>query len=1239
MKKKCKRRHFISRSYHYPLRVMKLVFTFLVLGFMTLSASTNAQKQIVDLELHDCTVIELFKAIQEKTDLLFFYNVKNFEHIEKMDVKAENEQVEDLLSRLFSRIAEFTYVDNIVIVKVKQDALSSSAQQREYRITGKVVDQKNRPLPGVTIRVAGTSIGTVSDKEGTFTLRLPIEKGELIFSFVGFQQKKQVFEADKEISVAMEEEIRSLDEVIVSTGYQQIDLRKTTSAIQSIKADDIIVPGLTSIDQMLEGYVPGMIFMQNSGQVGVTPRLRVRGTSTVLGNQEPLWVINGIVQENPVNVNIEQINDLDFVNLLGNAITGLNPDDIEQIDILKDASATALYGARAANGVIVVTTKQGQQGPPALSYSVSGTFRRRPYYSDASVNMMNSRDRVAFSRELIEKKVTYPLITEGWVGYEKALRDFWLGKTSYQEMQDEVSLYESVNTDWFDALMQNSFSHKHTLGLSGGNSGLRYYVSVGFDDSRGNIKKESVKQYTASVNLTANYNHFTIRFNLGGNTSKKIYTPSDVELTKYAYETTRALPLYNSDGSLWYYERQVTRENDGITIISRPFNIINDRDNTSQDIRSSGFNASVVVDYKASDYLKASLTASYAVNNTTQEVWHGENSLYANRLSYLISAAQGSYLPAGGELKYQNSEHYAYVVRGQVDFNKFMDKGARHLVNASVGGEVSSNQYYGLDQTYRGYLKDRGKKMAETVLTAGSLYTTWKGTNQAALGVWTDKLTNIASAYATLSYTFNNLYAINGNVRLDASNRFGSRANEKLAPIWSLSFRWDIKNDLLQHQNWLNDLSFRGSFGYQGNMLENQTAKLVLQRGALNALYQEYVSTIYQESYPNPNLRWEKTASYNASLDFSVLRNRISGSISYFYKKTQDAFLSKTVSSINGVDRYVVNQGTLENHGLELGLKMTLIDTRRTNPANGVRWSITPNIGQILNKLSGNSKDKALTNQITYQGLLDGTLEMEGRPLNSFYSYKYLGLNSDNGTPVFYGSQQPQNLGYGQLDFVEKYRNMEVIDIFTDVMTYSGTRVPTIQGGVQNSVSWRRFSLSMNLTYSFGSKIRLLQMYPNINNSMVSIAPQPTANVRNEFLNRWRKPGDEQYTDIPGIVSATDFTNTHGTRLWWNGQRNSKNEYYSFASSLWQMYDKSDLRTVSGNFVKIQSLSLRYNLLEQWCEMINIKSAYLGLSGTNLHTFCNKRLKGQDPATQDGTAPTINLSLRPTYSFNLSVTF
>jgi TonB-linked SusC/RagA family outer membrane protein len=1195
---------------------------------VSILAASFSQGRTVGLKLKEASLESLFREIQRQTGYYFIFNHEELGNKRLGPVESEGEEVGELLNRVLGKLGyRYTLENDIIIVSPGPPARPQQQVTRWIVVKGKVVDEKREPLPGVTIRVKGYPAGSTSDKNGEFQARVPEEgNATLIFSFVGMQTREIKYTGQNTLSVVMKEAVAELEEVIVPIGYQRLNLREMTSAIQFIKAEEIVVPGLTSIDQMLEGHVPGMTFMQNSGQVGAVPRIRVRGTSTVLGNQDPVWVLDNVVIENPVNLSPEQINDLDFVNLLGNAISGINPNDIESISILKDASATVLYGPRAANGVIVVTTKQGRQGPPELSYSFAGTFLRRPHYSDRNVYMMNSKERVDFSRELLEKRVIYPHV-QHWLGYEKALLDYWKGILSHEEMQREVGRYETMNTDWFGELMQNSFSHKHTVSLSGGTSDVRYYISAGHSDARGSIQEEANKQYTASMNVVGTYNRWTIRFNLNGNTSKRFYTPNDVEVMRYAYETTRALPAYNDDGSLWFYPRQVRNE------FYRDFNILHEKVNSSQEIRSSGLTATAGLDFTIQEGVKASLTASYNTTNTTQEMWHGEKSFYAERLRL---HSDGNLMPHGGELLYQNTEQYAYTLRGQVDFRQALDDDKKHFIIAAAGGELSSTQYHGLNETFRGYLKERGKKMAQVNPVTNPEFTLWLGTDLNALGLWTDQLTNRVGPYATVSYTYNNLYTINVNGRFDASNRFGSRANERLAPIWSLSARWNAKEDVLEKAHWVDNLSLHGSFGYQGNMLDNISSQLIIQRGGIDADFGEYESTI--SSYANPDLKWEKTASYNLTMDFSLFRKFIAGSVSYFYKRTQDAFFKKGISTINGVSNWVVNTGILENQGVEVALRFTLIDTRNRN-TNGFRWSMTTNFGQVTNNVPGPSRDKTLTNAINYDGYLNGTLEIQGRPLHSFYSYKYLHLSPLNGAPVFYGSDRIVHVNNQRVDLLEKYREMELTDIFSDVMSYSGTRVPVIQGGIQHTLAWGRFSASVNMAYSFGSKIRLLQMYPNVSSEYKTIAPQPTANVRKEFLNRWRNPGDERSTNVPGVVSGTTFDNTLGNRMWWSQQVNTNGESIAFANGLWQMYDRSDLRVVNGSFVKIQSASVRYNLPEKLCRQLNFRSAYVGMAGTNLYTFASRKLKGQDPATQDGTAPTINMSLRPTYSLNVNVSF
>lgn len=256
----------------------------------------------------------------------------------------------------------YTFKDNLIIIQ------GATQQAEEKKVNGKITDRQGHPLPGVTVMIKGTQMGVVTDANGKYTIALPDAKDIFLrFTFIGMKPQEIAYTGQQEINVTLHEEATEIDEVVV-TGYQVIDKRKNTSAVTTVKVDDIMIPAATSIDQMLEGRVPGMIVMSNSGEVGVVPKIRIRGTSTLIGNREPLWVVDGIIVQDPVQVSPEELNNPDYINRIGNAIAGLNPQDIERLDILKDAAATALYGAKAANGVLVVTTKKEHVGAPIVNY-------------------------------------------------------------------------------------------------------------------------------------------------------------------------------------------------------------------------------------------------------------------------------------------------------------------------------------------------------------------------------------------------------------------------------------------------------------------------------------------------------------------------------------------------------------------------------------------------------------------------------------------------------------------------------------------------------------------------------------------------------------------------------------------------------------------------------------------------------------------------------------------------------
>ena len=1188
-----------------------------------------AQQQRITINLKNVDIREIFKEINRQTELDFVYGTEELEKMGTVSLQVENETLESVLTKLFKDSA-FEYV-------IKMKSIIIKKRDKELLIKGKIVDEKKEPLFGVTIIIKGTTVGTTSLENGRFSLSVPRpDKKPLVlqFSFIGMKTLEKVYNPkihnNAEWIITLTEDMTQLEEVVVNTGYQSFNYRNLTSAVTSLKMDDIMVPGMTSVDQMLEGHVPGMTFLQNSGQVGAAPKLRIRGTSTILGNQEPLWVVDGIVMTDPVDISPEQINDLDFVNLVGNAISGINPEDIEQIDVLKDAAATATYGPKAGNGVIVITTKKGKIGRPSITYSFSGGFRRRMRYSDRAVNMMNSKERIAFSRELMEKEISYPKI-DSWLGYEAVMKDYYEGKISYGEMQKLVGFYESINTDWFGHLLKDAFSNNHTLSISGGNENTRYYASMGYDDAQGNIRKESNKRYSANVNISIQFKRFSLNVGINGNIQKRTYTPSNVGIMDYAYGMSRALPLYNENGDLWYYSKYTSSS-------MYKFNILNERENCSNSVEGSSIMLNTRLGYMISERIKTNVIFSYKESNTNQQTWFGENSFYAANLARRNIATGKihpfdtgrSLLPIGGELQEENQKNESYTGRWELNLSQYLDPNSLHYISASVFGEVSSSVYKGMNKTIRGYMKERGMLISSIDGDKYPAYKQWVMNNPASLGVRKHSISNRIAGIMTFMYTYKNLYILNANLRVDASNKFGQSSNNKFLPIWSVSGRWNTKEDLFANKKWINDLSLKASFGYQGNMLDTQSPKLIIRKKEHDNRFEELISEIV--NFPNPKLRWEKIMSVNTAIEFSFLNNKVRGALGYYYRKTTDAYMNKIVSAINGVREYTVNTGTLINQGYEFLFSFNLFNNlnfSKEGEIGGFSWRIDPQIGSIYNQLINKLKrrDRVLEerdiNRITYEDYLSGKIPITDYAINSFFSYRFKGLDPRNGQPLFKNIEEENK---------EAYKEMTKEQLFLSVMEYSGCRTPFISGGVANTFQFRNIVLYINLAYSLGSKIRLLKMYPDVRKEYGSIAPQPRQNVRREFLERWRYPGDEKHTNIPGILSGKEFEKT--LKPWWKEVRGMP----KFSENIWQMYDDSNIRVVSGNYIKLQSFSLRYIVPAKLCKNWHVSSAYINFSGSNLFTIASRKLKGQDP-TQSGSSSWINISVPAMYNLSFNVSF
>lgn len=1188
-------------------KLARLLFASILLsGSSVVMAQTDKP---VTVRLKQASIRELFVEIKKQVQVNFMYSNNAVEGLQKKDYSFTDASLDKILSHCLAGSGltyEIADDNRTVVIRRKQDEGKTA--------TGKVVDREGEPMAGVSVKQEGASQATVTGIDGSF--RLPLaetrdgKQPRLTVSFIGMKTQHLTWKG-RPLNIYLEDDSQNLDEVVV-TGYQVINKRALTSAVTTVKAEDIIRPDYTSIDQMLEGQVTDLMFMSNSGEAGVAPKIRIRGTSSIIGNREPLWVVDGIVVQDAVQIAPEELNDPDFVNRIGNAIAGLNPQDIERLDVLKDASATALYGSKAANGVIVITTKRGRVGKPEIRYTNSFNYKLRPRYSDRSVDVMNSKERIQFSRELYNSGYVYSTNISP-VGYEGQLMQLYKHQISYDEFASNVSRLETLNTDWFDLLTHDSFSQQHTMSVNGGSDAGRYYASIGYADTDDVVKNTADKRYTAALNLDANLTSWLdASFNMKGNITRRSYPQSSLSPVEHAYTASRAIPAFDADGEYAYYKKMVTSTE------GYDYNILNELGNSGVGQEGSSFQLDANFRFKFNDWLSANAIASYSAQNTTIESYWGDRTNHVAELrgsEYGTVAPSTSTLPQGGELNTQNSRQKSWTVRLQLDWNKYFGDGEKHNFNGVVGYEASSTRYKMNDYTARGYYPDRGLSFVNNInLSEYPSYGSWLASNVPHL---TDNLNNIISAYASFTYSWNQMVYLNLNGRIDGSNQFGDQSNDKLLPIWSVSASFNFGQlDFMRDLDWIDYLTVKSSYGFQGNMLTSESPVLTITKNPLHPYYNEFTASA--NGNPNPNLKWEKTNSYNIGLEASFFDSRLQMEASVYFKRTKDAFMSKTISTVNGYGSYTVNRGNISNDGYSVDLTVSPIMNRDW------RWSVTTSFSRTFNEITSSPDGESYE----LSDFLNGTAVVKGESIGTFYSYRYLGLSPVDGGPMFDDWEDH----YEDLIGLSKY------DTYTRVLKATGSREPTMQGGLSTTLRWKNLRFSAMFSYSLGASTRLFGMYGSASGNAYDAAEiRPENNMSRDYLDRWQHPGDELHTDIPAIIGEAD-----GNYFKYSGHWSGRLEYdgqavQPIADSYWDMYDYSDLRVVSANYLKCGNISLSYVFPDEWMQPYGISRLELTASGSNLFTIADKDLKGQTP-TQGGFT-TIQLSDRPSFSLGLSVTF
>lgn len=1191
-------------------KIARLLFASILLsGSSMVMAQTDKP---VTVQLKQASIRELFVEIKKQMLVNFMYSNSAVEGLKKKDYDFTNASLEKILTHCLAGSGltfEIAADNRTVVIKRKP--------KNKNRATGKVIDSQGEPLMGVSIKQDGVMQAAVTGMDGSFELPLePTKDGKdpkLTVSFIGMKTQHLTWKGHP-LNIYMEDDAQNLDEVVV-TGYQVINKRALTSAVTTVKAEDIIRPDYASIDQMLEGQIPDLMFMSNSGEAGAVPKIRIRGTSSIIGNREPLWVVDGIVVNDPVQISPEELNDPDFVNRIGNAIAGLNPQDIERLDVLKDASATALYGSKAANGVIVITTKRGRVGKPQIRYTNSFNYKLRPRYTDHSVDVMNSKERIQFSRELYNSGYIYESNISP-VGYEGAIQRLYNNEINYAQFAEEVARMETQNTDWFDLLTHDSFSQQHTMSVSGGSDAGRYYASIGYTDTDDVVKNTMNKRYTAALNLDANLTSWLdASFNMKGNITKRNYPQGSLSPVQYAYTASRVIPAYDDEGDYYYYKKMETSRE------GYDYNIMNELDHSGVTQEGSSLQLDANFRFKFNEWLSANAIASYSVQNTDIDSYWGEQTNHVAQIrgsEYGVEAPSDSPFPQGGEFSTSNTRQKSWTVRLQLDWNKWFND-ETHNFNGAIGYEVSSTRYKDNSYTARGYYPDRGLSFVSGIsMDDYPEYGTWLSSNVPMI---TDNLTNILSAYASFTYSWKQMVYLNLNGRIDGSNQFGDQSNDKILPIWSVSASFNFSElDFMKKQEWIDYLTVKASYGFQGNMLSSESPVLTITKNPLHPYYNEFTASA--NGNPNPNLRWEKTASYNIGLEASFFNKRLQMEASVYFKRTKDAFMSKSISTVNGYSSYVVNRGNISNDGYSVDITINPIMTKDWH------WSVSTSFSRTINEITTSPDGESYE----LDDFLNGDAVVKGHSIGTFYSYKFIGLSPVDGGPMFDDYE----------DHWEDLLGLSKYDTYTRVLEASGSREPVMSGGLNTTLRYKSFRLSASFAYSLGAKTRLFGMYSSgAKNGTQTIydagAIRPENNMSRDYLQRWQNPGDEQYTNIPAIIGKSASAFFKYSAHWSGSVKYGGQSVQTIASSAWDMYDYSNIRVVSASYLKCNNISLTYEFPDEWLKPYLIKRLELTASGSNLFTISDRRLKGQTP-TQGGFT-TIELSDRPSFSLGLSITF
>ena len=1053
-------------------------------------------------------------------------------------------------------------------------SIISAVSQNVRTITGVVMDGEleNEPLIGATVGIGDkkVQVGTVTDVNGRFSISVPEDAKSLKVSYVGYDSKVIILKAGVDsYNVKLSASGQSIGEVVV-TGYQNIDRRKLTAAVSEIKISDENLGAIKNIDEALAGQIAGVSSVSTSGAPGSPAKIRIRGTASINGVQEPLWVLDGMPLEGNDIPTVENLNDID--DIYQTSIAGLNPADIDNITVLKDAAATAIYGARAANGVIVITTKKGKEGRPIISFSTKLTVS--PKRSIDRLNLLNSQEKVGLELDLLRTDYNYRSTKGGVAQILNTLGETQAYKTGgwdalSETAQQQINKLRSTNVDWNDILFRTVFNQEYNASVSGGSERAHYYGSLGYYNEKGNTVGVQNNRYNLTLKADFKVNKILkIGASVFANQRKQESYMTDAGgFTNPVYYSRLVNPYfqpYDEYGGYIYDTNVQGRENE-----VPDFNIFEERSNTYKERKDRSVFAKFDAELRLLKSLKLNTQFGYQYDNYSLERYTGQNS-YAMRkerayAEYTVDGEKKIILPQGGKIKKTNSHSDQWTWKTMLEWNQHFKE--IHDVELMGGFELRHAETKSVTSTAYGY-------DSRTLTSQPVLFPTESIARKYPLHEETHTENAYVSWFATGSYTLLHRYTFGSSVRWDGSDVFGVAKKYRYLPLYSFSGLWRMKEEKwLRDVEWINELSLRASYGIQGNIDKNTSPYLIGKFDKTSILPGNIETIIEAQTAPNPDLKWEKTKNVNIGLDLAVLKNRIRLTVDYYYRKSTDLISSRTLPLETGFQYTTVNWASMKNKGWEISLHTRNIVNKNFN------WTTTLNLGFNTNEVINES----VAENATYPG-------RAGYPVSALFAYKTAGLD-ENGYPLFVAKDgtvktmkeffKLNNAGASQLTAAEQ----------RDLYTYMGSGDPKCSGGLQNHFEYKNWSLGINFIFNLGMKVRVQPSYN-------PVYFDRGLNTNHDILSRWT-PANTSSTFMPLLVRTSE----------------TAAEYARLSDGIGNTYNMLDTWIKSCNYWRLQSLRLAYRLPSEWLKQFGISSASLSLEGRNLMVFASNYDNYLDPET------------------------